>query len=76
MEMVVVVVPVRLIPGGLTGQCHHIHHTVFNQALEVSVHRGQAQAGHTFLRLQQQLLGQQGLPHSGQGLCNRGSLTG
>jgi hypothetical protein len=28
------------------------------------------------LRLQQQLLGQQRLPHSGQGLRNRGSLTG
>jgi hypothetical protein len=28
------------------------------------------------LRLQQQLLWQQGLSHSGQGLCNRGSLTG
>ncbi len=74
--MVVVVVPVRLITGGLTRQNHHIHHTVFDQTLEVTVHRGQAQAGHIFLRFQQQLLGQQRLPDSSQGLRDRGSLTG
>jgi hypothetical protein len=45
MEMMVVM-PMDLITICFTRKAHHINHTVSDQALDISVNRGEAEVGH------------------------------
>jgi hypothetical protein len=56
-EVVVVVLARHLVAQALTRQFHGLQETVFQQGLDVAVHRGQPQAGQAILGGVQDLLG-------------------